>query len=117
MPKCDYCGLENDGTQTACVECGTPFVELPPTTDQKLGPPLGLGVILQSIGTVIGRVPGQGPHVLVSLGLIFLGAGILVWGCRRYARAKGYPRWLGWLSVIWPGLIILLLLPNRRKQE
>lgn len=73
------------------------------------------GIVLQIVGALMGRdiIPGG-----ETVGLIVQIAGtiLLIVGLSFYARAKGrHPAWglLGLLSII--GLIVLAVLPDRRK--
>lgn len=50
----------------------------------------------------------------VAIGVISLC--FFIWGCAGYAEGNGYPKWLGGLGLFCCiGLVILILLPDRRK--
>ena len=47
-----------------------------------------------------------------------LGFGLWLWGCYCHAKAKGYSGWLGGLGLLsLPGLLVLLILPDRAKSR
>jgi hypothetical protein len=55
--------------------------------------------------------------LLPSITVLHLGWALLIYGSIQYAHWKGYTRWVGLLGyLLLPGLIVLALLPNRRKR-
>ena len=53
----------------------------------------------------------------VSVGLI-AGSVVLMIGCIKYSRSKGYSGWVGfWLSLGLPSLIGLLILPDHSSVD
>ena len=56
----------------------------------------------------------QDNSVVFGIGLVSWG--FFLWGCANCAAAKGYTKWLGALGLLCCiGLLILILLPDRRK--
>jgi len=57
----------------------------------------------------------------VEIGLIAtvaLGYSLWVWGCYHQAKAKGYSGWFGIFGLLSaPGLLVLLILPDRTKEH
>jgi hypothetical protein len=118
MRKCDYCGHDGDDSQVFCSACGTPYEEQPLTIDQRGSVRIGSGAVLQSIGVGLEWFAYNRVHIFVGFILSLIGLGIFTWGCMWYARAKGYPRFLGLLGLFTIlGLIALFLLPNRCKES
>ena len=75
-------------------------------------------MVLQMVGSYVRLVPGEGPHVIVAWMFMLSGTAVLLWGCMRYLKAKGYPRWLGVLGLCTClGVLIVFLLPNRRTRD
>src|SRR5215470_14935933 len=74
---------------------------------------IGIGIML--IGNVLSR---RGPDLFFVAGAAYIiGWAFFIWGCLDYARWKGYSGWFGFLGfLLVPGLIILVCLPNRRKE-
>jgi hypothetical protein len=78
---------------------------------------MGVGFALQILGRPLCSVLDNRNATLLGGALVLLGTVMLVWASMRYASVKGYPRGLGWLGLLsGPGLIVLFLLPDRRKQ-
>jgi hypothetical protein len=71
---------------------------------------VGLGILFSLVGGIMGDRPGS------SLVLI-IGEVLFMYGLYFYAKAKGYSGWFclfGLLNLL--GLIVLVLLPDHRKQ-
>ncbi len=75
------------------------------------------GVILQFLGhTVTTRVQDSSIGLFALLFYV-VGLVLFIWGCVGYAKGKGYTKWLGALGLLsCLGLIVLVLLPDRRKE-
>ena len=53
--------------------------------------------------------------LFVTIPLLALATVILTSGCFFYSKSKGFSPWLGLLGLLWmPGLIVLMLLPDRK---
>ena len=115
MHKCAYCGKENEAELGACSRCGTPFQRQPLTQTQRASVPLGAGMLIQSAGMMLFRAASDEPTPrALAFFLVIVGTALLIWGGRRYAMAKGYPDWVGILSVLMClGVLVLFLLPSR----
>jgi hypothetical protein len=118
MKKCGYCGHGNDDPQTTCSECGTPFERAPLTDEQKASVLMGIGFVLQIIARqILLNSDPRAPSQFLGLAVLIVGVAVLVWGCRQYAFAKGYPRWLGWLGILsCLGPVALYLMPKPLKE-
>lgn len=115
MKKCGYCGHENDEALEACSQCGTPFERKPLTAEQRATVVMGVGFVFQFFARhiLVNSSPGA-PSGLLGLAMGVLGVGIMVWGCTRFAFAKGYSRWFGLLGLLsCLGPIVLYFLPRR----
>lgn len=52
---------------------------------------------------------------VVTVPLIMLATLVFTTGCIFYTKSKGFAPWLGLLGVLWiPGLVVLILLPDRK---
>jgi hypothetical protein len=74
---------------------------------------IGLGLLLSWSSSAMLRGAEQKP---LRGAFVIAGLALFVWGCSQYALSKGYSAWwgaLGGLSVF--GMIVLVLLPDRRK--
>ena len=117
MRTCSYCGRENDEAQEICSGCASPLVQKPISREERAIIPIGLGCALQTLGRPLCNVLNNAHATLLGNGLMLLGTVIVVWAAMRYAAMKGYPRWLGGLGLLsCLGLVILFVLPDRRKQ-
>jgi hypothetical protein len=116
MQKCSCCGRDNDDSQSRCAGCGTPFGELPTTFEQRVSIYLAVGGLAQLLSRALLDTGKDAGSMLAGITLLVVGAGVIVYGCRRYAANKGYHKSLGWLGLLsCVGIITLVLLPNRRK--
>jgi hypothetical protein len=69
------------------------------------------GMVLQVVGKYV-------LDDIAGVGVALLGTGLLIAGLCFYARGKGYPMLLGLIGVFSIiGLIILAVLPDKRKEE
>ena len=77
---------------------------------------VGIGFLLSVAGRVLEK---QQPSLgILSLGLLVLSAGLVVWGCSGYAKGKGYSGYWGALGVFsLIGFIILALFPDRNNKN
>ena len=91
--------------------------------------PIVIGVALQSLplmllgllsplteggDTVSQYLLSYSTLAIVALGSLLIGFIPLIRGCIPYAKAKGYPAFLGWVGVFsWFGISLLVLLPDR----
>lgn len=73
-----------------------------------------IGFIVEIVGNVI---KGLNPSMIMFGWLIFwLGAGLFIFGCVNYVKAKGYNGAFGFLGLAsLLGLIILALMPDKNK--
>ena len=72
---------------------------------------VGIGLLLQIGGALLGR------HMEWANMLVLPGVFVYMYGLYFYAKSKGYSGWFavfGLLNLL--GLIILVLLPDKRKQ-
>lgn len=70
---------------------------------------VGVGILISFLGGAMGDRPG-------ATILLIIGEFLFIYGLYFYAKAKGYSGWLclfGLLNLL--GLIILVLLPDKRK--
>ena len=77
-----------------------------------------IGFVIWFFGNMM-RSGGVGDSYIMLGNLVFVvGAGLFIYGCTLYAKAKGY-NWavglLGILSLI--GLIVLAVLPDKNKNQ
>ena len=55
---------------------------------------------------------------IIWIAAVALGFTLWVWGCYHQAKAKGYSGWWGILGLLSaPGLLVLLVLPDRTKKH
>src|ERR1700683_2428332 len=83
-------------------------------SEQKRNTNIGVGaaILLQ----IVARVLSNEGWVAVSY-LVAVVAGLLfIWGCGKYAKAKGYSTWFGLFGLLYLlGLVILVFLPDKNK--
>jgi hypothetical protein len=72
-------------------------------------------MLIQSAGMMLFRAASDEPTPrALAFFLVIVGTALLIWGGRHYAMAKGYPDWVGILSVLMClGVLVLFLLPSR----
>jgi len=79
---------------------------------------VGFGIIAQIIGFYLSYYAHIGIILWTAAILIWGGILLMMWGLWNYSKGKGYHgAWglLGLLSI--PGLIILALFPDRKKEK
>jgi 4-amino-4-deoxy-L-arabinose transferase-like glycosyltransferase len=88
------------------------------TAEQWATVVMGVGFVFQFFARHIMENSDPGARSgLLGVVVFVLGTAIMVWGCTRYAFAKGYPRWLGVLGLLsCLGPIVLYFLPKRPKE-
>jgi hypothetical protein len=77
---------------------------------------IGAGIAVMYLTGVIRYLAPD--DVMVGVGVLLGGWAILIWGCVKYMRAKGYSGWFGLFGyLLLLGLIILVFFPNKRKHS
>lgn len=88
------------------------------TLKTKASVGLATGTFALVAGRMFGMVQNDSKASLIALAALVVGIGLWTWGCVNLAKSKGYPRWLGWLGLLYcVGFIVIVLLPNRVDTE
>jgi hypothetical protein len=78
-----------------------------------------VGIVLGFATMLFGSgLTRQGPdYALAGMSVFIVGWLLLIYGCVNYAKWKDYSYWVGALGyLLLPGLLVLAMLPNRRKR-
>ena len=77
---------------------------------------VGMGVLLQLAGLLLGRTGNTA--AIFGLVLILVSIPLFIWGCMNYADGKGHSKWVGLVGLAGIiGLIVLILLPDQQQHD
>lgn len=90
--------------------------DMPPQNRRQANAGVGLAVVVQLGGWVLGEVqPDLG---VLAMTLVVAGLPLFVWGCGHYAAGKGHSSWLGALGLLGVlGLVVLIVLSAKETIE
>jgi hypothetical protein len=78
---------------------------------------VGFGWLVLLAGNLLMRYETSGARVL-GLVVSLVGAGLFLWGCGQYAKAKGHSAYWGALGLLnLVGLLVLLFFPDKHKTQ
>jgi hypothetical protein len=76
---------------------------------------IGAGLLLLAAANICAALHAPAP---LTISVSTLSVAVLTFGCCNYSRGKGYSPLLGLTGLVPPvGLVLVSVLPDRRKQE